>query len=113
MHDIAINWLALIVAALSRMILGAVWYSPAVLLKPWLAAAGITEAQMKARFPKALVADIVGSLLMAFTLAHLIKFAGAESIGYGGASDFSPGWASSRSPPYPRRSTSTGRPSYG
>ena len=73
----------------------------------------ITEAQMKARFPKALVADIVGSLLMAFTLAHLIKFAGAESIGYGGASDFSPGWASSRSPPYPRRSTSTGRPSYG
>ncbi|HXP76005.1 MAG TPA: DUF1761 domain-containing protein [Stellaceae bacterium] len=88
MHDIAINWLALIVAALARMILGAVWYSPAVLLKPWLAAAGITEAQMKTRFPKALVADVVGSLLMAFALAHLVKFAGAESVGYGAGFGF-------------------------
>jgi hypothetical protein len=56
MHEIAINWLALLVAALARMILGAVWYSPPVLLKPWLAAAGISEAEMKARFPKALIA---------------------------------------------------------
>jgi hypothetical protein len=88
MHEIAINWLALLVAALARMILGAVWYSPPVLLKPWLAAAGISEAEMKARFPKALIADIVGSLLMAFALAHLVKFAGAESIGYGAGFGF-------------------------
>jgi hypothetical protein len=88
MHGIAINWLALLVAAVVRMILGAVWFSPPVLLKPWLAAAGVSEAQMKERFPKALAADIVGSLLMAYGLARLVKYAGAESVGFGAALGF-------------------------
>jgi hypothetical protein len=86
MHDI--NWLALLVAALARMMLGAAWYSPPVLLKPWLAAAGISEAQMKERFPKALAADVVGSLLMAYALARLLAYAGGGSVAFGAGLGF-------------------------
>lgn len=84
----AINWLAVLVAALVRMILGAVWFSPPVLLKPWLAAAGISDAQMKARFPRALAADVVGSLLMAYGLARLFGYVGAQGMGFGIALGF-------------------------
>ena len=83
-----INWLAVLVAAVVRMILGAVWFSPPVLLKPWLAAAGVSEAEMKARFPKALAADIVGSLLMSYGLARLFSYAGAKGVGFGVALGF-------------------------
>ena len=44
------------------MALGALWYSPPVLLKSWLAVSGVSEPQMKARMPKALVFDLVGSV---------------------------------------------------
>jgi len=84
----AMNWLAVLVAAVVRMILGAAWFSPPVLLKPWLAAAGVSESEMKARFPRALAADVAGSLLMAYGLARILNYAGANSLGFGLALGF-------------------------
>jgi hypothetical protein len=88
MHEITINWLALVVAVVARMALGAIWYSPPVLLKSWLAVSGVSEAEMKAGMPKALGFDLVGSILMAFVLAHAVKYAGAAGIGAGAAVGF-------------------------
>ena len=47
MQEITINWLALILAVLLRMALGAVWFSPPLFLKPWLAVSGVSEAQIE------------------------------------------------------------------
>jgi len=88
MHEITINWLALVVVVVVRMGLGAIWYSPPVLLKPWLAVSGISEAEMKSGMPRALGFDLLGSILMAFVLVHAIKYAGAASIGSGAAVGF-------------------------
>jgi hypothetical protein len=88
MREIAINWLALIVAVIARMVLGAVWYSPPLFVKPWLAASGMSEAQMKAGLPKALAADLVGTIVMAFVLVHAVKYAGAQGIAQGAAVGF-------------------------
>ncbi len=41
---------------------------------------GITEEQMKAGMGKALVVDFVGSLVMAFVLVHVIRYAGATTV---------------------------------
>lgn len=41
-----INWLAVFAAAASSFVLGGVWYS-ALFAKPWQAAAGLTDAQIK------------------------------------------------------------------
>jgi hypothetical protein len=37
MPDIDINWLAVIVATIVNMLIGAAWYSPLLFLKPWTA----------------------------------------------------------------------------
>jgi uncharacterized protein DUF1761 len=88
MQEISINWLALVLAVLAKMALGAVWFSPPLFLKPWLAAAGVSEAEMKERMPKALAVDLVGAVIMAFVLVHAVKYAGAQGVAQGAAVGF-------------------------
>jgi len=71
------------------MVIGAVWYSPALFVKPWYRLTGVTAAQMKAGMAKALAVDFVGSLLMAFVLVHVIRFGGATAVLQGMAVSFS------------------------
>ena len=67
-----INWLAVLVAAFLRMAVGFAWYSPAVLLKPWQRLTGITPESMRAGLTRAMVVDVIASLIMAFALATII-----------------------------------------
>lgn len=71
-----INWLAVLVAAIIRMAVGFAWYSPPLLLKPWQALTGVTPETMKAGLTKAMVVDVIASLIMAFALANIIVGAG-------------------------------------
>lgn len=41
----ALNWFAVIAAALSSFVLGGLWYGP-LFAKPWMAAAGVSEQQI-------------------------------------------------------------------
>lgn len=88
MQEIAVNWLALIVAVIARMVLGAVWYSPPLFVKPWLAESGISEAEMRAGLPKALIFDLVGAIIMTFVLVHAVKYAGAQGVVQGAVVGF-------------------------
>jgi hypothetical protein len=88
MQEISINWLALIVAVLAKMALGAAWFSPPLFLKPWLVASGVSEAEMKQRMPRALAVDLVGAVIMAFVLVHAVKYAGAQGVAQGAAVGF-------------------------
>jgi hypothetical protein len=85
MQQIPINWLAVIVAAIIRMAVGFLWYSPPVLLKPWQALTGVTPETMRAGMGKALVIDVLASLVMAFILLHAVTYAGATDIFTGAA----------------------------
>jgi hypothetical protein len=85
MQQIPINWLAVIVAAIIRMAVGFVWYSPPVLLKPWQALTGVTPETMRAGMGKALGIDVLASLVMAFILLHAVTYAGATDIFTGAA----------------------------
>lgn len=71
-----INWLAVLVAAIIRMAVGFAWYSPPLLLKPWQALTGVTLETMRAGLTKAMVVDVIASLVMAFALANIIVGAG-------------------------------------
>ena len=70
-----INWLAVLVAAIIRMAVGFAWYSPPLLLKPWQALTGVTPETMKAGLGKAMVVDVIASLVMSFALANIIVVA--------------------------------------
>ena len=48
MPPMTVNYLAVVVAAAAAFILGALWYSPALFAKPWVAAHGYTPEQIEA-----------------------------------------------------------------
>jgi uncharacterized protein DUF1761 len=80
MRGIPIHFFAILGAAIAKMVLGALWYSPVLFVRPWQRMTGITDEQMKAGMAKALVVDFIGSLVMAFVLAHVIRYAGATTV---------------------------------
>ena len=47
MRELHLHILPILGATVFRMVLGALWYSPALFLKPWMRMAGITAGQMK------------------------------------------------------------------
>lgn len=66
MHDIAtLNWLSILVAALSGFVIGGLWYGP-LFQKPWMRLTGMTrekgaEASMALTFGGAYVLNLVGA----------------------------------------------------
>jgi hypothetical protein len=79
MQQIPINWWAVIVAAIIRMAVGSFWFSPVGFMKPWQRLSGVSEAQVKATFGRAIGIDAVMSLIMAFILFHAVVYAGATN----------------------------------
>jgi hypothetical protein len=69
----AVNWLAVIAAAISMFVIGGVWYS-VLFQKQWMAANGFTDEDMKRGSP-AMIFGIafVLSLLMAANLAFFVS----------------------------------------
>jgi len=88
MREIPLHFLPILGAALAKMALGALWYSPALFLETWYRVSGVTEEEMKAGMAKALVVEFVGSLIMAFVLLHAVRYAGAQTALQGMAVGF-------------------------
>jgi hypothetical protein len=80
MEQFPINWWAVIVAAILRMVIGTVWYSPVAFGKRWQALTGITQDKMMAGLPRAIITDLILSLIMAFVLLHAVHY-GLEAAG--------------------------------
>src|SRR5258708_5612187 len=83
MREISINWWAILAAVASNFVVGGVWYSPALFVKPWLAMSGVSKPEFDSGLPKALVGDLFSSLLMAVALVHVIRYAGASDLEQG------------------------------
>lgn len=79
MREIPIHFFAILIAAAAKMLIGALWYSPALFLNTWFRVSGVTEEQMKAGMARALAVEFVGSLIMAFVLVHAVRYAGATT----------------------------------
>lgn len=76
--SVPINYLAVLVAAISSMVVGSVWYGP-LFGKQWMMLSGMTGEKMKAAKAKGMGKSyglmFVGSLVMAYVLAHSLVFA--------------------------------------
>ncbi|MET3176732.1 UNVERIFIED_ORG: Mg/Co/Ni transporter MgtE [Arthrobacter sp. UYCu721] len=85
-HISQINWLAVLLAFISSMAIGFVWYMPAVLGKRWMAAIGKTEEDLKNIGGGAgiWVPMTVAAALTAVLLAVLISKLGLDSAVAGG-----------------------------
>jgi hypothetical protein len=68
----AVNWLAVIAAAISMFVIGGIWYGP-LFGKPWQKAAGLSDEQLRAgNMPMIFGIAFVLALLMAANLAFLV-----------------------------------------
>ncbi len=67
------NYLAIVVAAVVNMVIGFLWYGPALFGKKWMALTGMTEEQMKSMNPAPLYAQsFVATLVAYYVLARFI-----------------------------------------
>ena len=77
MHFPAVNYLAVLVAAIVIFILGGLWYSPVLFVKKWVALQGKTEEQMRAEaasanMPLLYTSAFVTALITSWVMAHLL-----------------------------------------
>lgn len=82
-----VNYLAVLVAAIINMVIGAIWYSPSLFGKNWMELAGIRPEDAEKRAGGARRAyswTFVASLLMAYALARILWYAAAQTV-IGGA----------------------------
>ena len=71
-----VNWIAVIIAAVSAFVLGGLWYSPALFGKTWQRETGLTDEQLNAA-NKGLIFG--GSFVLAFLAAAVFAlFLGPE-----------------------------------
>jgi len=86
MHMHSLNWLAILVAAVSTMILGFTWYSPLLFAKAWTHEMGYDLSgkakmdEMRKSAGPAYAGSLAANLLSAFTLALILHGMRAESL---------------------------------
>ena len=82
MDFLAVNWLAIVLATVASMALGAAWYG--VLSAQWLAASSRTKEDIDPKDFMPYVWSVIVQLVMAYFLAVLTPpLAGAMTIGHG------------------------------
>jgi hypothetical protein len=87
-----INWLAVLVAALSTFLLGGLWYSPALLGIMWMKENGFTDDDMKTgNMAKIFGLSFVWSLVMSVTLAMFLNAPNTDA-GWGATAGFLAGF---------------------
>lgn len=87
------NYLAILVAAVVNMAIGAFWYSPAGFGKLWMKYSGMQmpkkmSKEEKQKMMRGYALGFVASLVMAWVMAHFIDFVGAFNPAEGAETAF-------------------------
>jgi hypothetical protein len=81
-HDL--NVVAICVCAAGLWVLGALWYSPMLFGKSWMALAGMPKAEGKRPgMLLAMTASLIGDFVVALILEHFVIWSGAGTFGWG------------------------------
>ena len=77
---VEVNLLAVLVAAVLNMLIGALWYSPLLFAERWMALAGKTPDGLRGSMIRGYVLSFVGALVMALVLAQVITLMQARLL---------------------------------
>src|SRR3977135_2049948 len=89
MHMHNLNWLAILVAAISTMVVGFLWYSPLLFAKAWMHEMGYDPndkarmEEMKKSAGPAYGGSFLASIVSAFTLALFLHWLRVEGLHFG------------------------------
>jgi uncharacterized protein DUF1761 len=78
-----VNWLAIAVSVIPNFVIGGIWYSPLLFVKPWLKMSGIDKQVFDAGLPKALLGDLFSAIAIALVLNQVMRWSGAIGLGSG------------------------------
>jgi hypothetical protein len=79
MQDVDVNWIAIIVAAVVPMVLGALWYSPLLFADPWMRAVGRTRDELGDAALGYLL-SAAGAFLASYVLARIMRWAEVDDV---------------------------------
>jgi hypothetical protein len=79
MQDVDLNWLAILVAAVVPMVLGALWYSPVLFARPWMRAVGRTPEELSGASLGYALSALV-ALVTSYVLARVVKWAEVDDV---------------------------------
>ena len=68
-------------AAVAGYIVGGIWFSPLLFMKPWMYALGKTEKATMAQMPRVMTYGFINTLGIAFALAVLIELTSVVTLG--------------------------------
>lgn len=81
--NVIVNYWAVLAAAVVSMIIGAIWYSPAVFGTMWMKGSGVKMPQVNKAKKKGMgmlyLIAFIGSLVFACVLAHFVAYVGAST----------------------------------
>src|SRR5438477_169039 len=83
MSPVHINYVAVVVATVVHMALGALWYSKALFGKQWMKAMGRKESDMDKMTKdggRVYVGVAVAALVTAYVLAYIVQYSGASTL---------------------------------
>jgi len=69
--DVQVNWLAVLLAGVSSMVVGSIWYAGPVFGNTWKKLVKLDENKMKDNAVKAMVLTFIASLITSYVLAHV------------------------------------------
>ena len=87
MPTVEINYLAVLVAAVINMVVGAIWYSPVLFAKDWSKLTG-RKANEMGDGSTSYVITFAGALLQAYILTHFVSYSGAVTAVEGAMTGF-------------------------
>lgn len=82
-----VNWLAVALCAVSSLVLGGAWYSPALFARPWQQSAGLSDEQAKSGnmamiFGLAFVLSLIAAYVFALFLGKEMGLGAATAAGF-------------------------------
>lgn len=82
-HVSTLNWLAVIAATVAAMVIGSVWYTPAIFGRAWMKSMGVKEKGFMDGKMQPIVFAIVSSFITAVALGVLLQVLELTSVWQG------------------------------
>lgn len=79
--EVVLNYWAILVSALSVMVIGSLWYSPLLFGKVWMKGMNFKESDLKkGNMGFSMGGSFITALLMCYILAHYVNFFEAQTV---------------------------------
>lgn len=88
-----VNYVAVLVAAVSSFLIGGLWYSPVLFARAWMREAGLGEEALRAKVAQTFAGAFVLSFVIALNLAFFLGPGASIAWGAGAGALAGVGWA--------------------